>query len=331
MFNIYKVFVIVTFSLVFGACSDNKVSKAPSVVKFTSSSLYPEGVAWDAAQQHFLVSSLRKGEIGAVKDDGSYRVFANDSRMVSSVGIAIDASRDRFLVCNADPGAAEKSSAKTTGKLAGLAVFKLSTGKLLKYIDLAEGLSGGHFCNDLTIDRDGSAYITDSFSSVIYKVDADYNSSVFIDNKIFSGKSFNLNGIVVKDNYLLVVKMNTGQLFKVPLDNPDSFNEVKLENEIYGADGLAWDVNGSLIVIANNNAYIGATPPTATNKVIKLQSTDNWLSASVMGQTDTGDVFATTGTLRDGQLYVMHAMLQVLFNPDTKKHLETFEIRRYAP
>jgi len=326
----YKISIL--FALIAGLTGCNGGNPVtPDIVKFNSASLYPEGVEWDTTNQRFLVTSIRKGEIGSVKDDGTYWVFAKDKRMVSSVGIKIDAKRDRVLVCNADPGAAEKSSPKTTGKLAGLAAFRLSTGKLIQYVDLAKGIDGGHFCNDLTIDKDGTAYITDSFSPIIYKVDKNYISSVLINNQAFSGKSFNLNGIVVKDNYLLAVKMNSGQLFKIPLNNSNSFNEVKLKNKIYGADGLSWGPDGSLIVIANNNAYVGATPPTATNKVIKLRSNDNWATASVTGQADTGDVFATTGTIRDGQFYVIHAMLQVLFNPETKKHLEQFNIVKYNP
>lgn len=331
MSNISKLFFTVFLAAALTACEKSSMSTTPNIVKFNSSMLYPEGVEWDATNKRFLVTSIRKGEIGSVKDDGSYWVFAKDSRMVASVGIEIDKKRDRVLVCNADPGASEKSSPATTGKLAGLAVFQLSTGKLIKYIDLAKGIDGGHFCNDLTIDKNGTAYITDSFSPIIYKVDTNYQSSVLINNKAFSGKSFNLNGIAVKDNYLLVVKMNSGQLFKISLDNPEIFNEVKLNKKIYAADGLLWGADGSLVVIANNNAVVGATPPTVTNKVLKLKSSDNWASASVIGQSDTGEVFATTGTIRDGQLYVMHSMLQVLFNPKTKNHTEQFNILKYNP
>lgn len=329
MNNINKLLFTVTLATTLAACEVNNMVPTPNMVKFNSSTLYPEGVEWDKTNKRFLVTSIRKGEIGSVKDDGSYWVFANDPRMVSSVGIKIDTTRDRVLVCNADPGAAEKSSPATTGKLAALAVFQLSTGNLIKYIDLAKDLNGGHFCNDLIVDKDGTAYITDSFSPIIYKVDVNYNSSVLINDKTFSGKSFNLNGIAVKDNYLLVLKMNSGQLFKIPKDNPGAFSEVLLKDKIYGADGLLWGPDGSLIVIANDNAHVGATPPIATNKVIKLNSSDNWASATVTGQADTGDVFATTGTVRKGQLYVVHAMLQVLFNPKTKKHLEQFEIKKY--
>jgi sugar lactone lactonase YvrE len=330
MNNISKLFFTITLAATLAACEANKMVPTPNVVKFNSSSLYPEGVEWDNTNKRFLVTSIRKGEIGSVKDDGSYWVFAKDPRMISSVGIHIDKKRDRVLVCNADAGAAEKSSPDTAGKVAALAVFQLSTGNLTKYINLAKGIDGAHFCNDIALDKDGTAYITDSFSPIIYKVDTNYNSSVLINNKTFSGKSFNLNGIVVKDDYLLVVKMNSGQLFKIPLNNPDSFHEVKLKNRIEGADGLIWGEDGSLVVIANNNAHIGVPASTApTNAVIKLTSNDNWASASVVSKVGTGDVFASTGTIRNDQIYVIHAMLHVLFNPKTKKHLEQFEIRKY--
>lgn len=328
--NAYKVSILFLLLTGLTACNGAKPT-TPATVKFNSATLYPEGVEWDPNNKRFLVTSIRKGEIGSTKDDGTYWVFAKDPRMVSSVGIEIDTQRDRVLVCNSDPGAAEKSSPKTTGKLAALAVFQLSSGKLIKYIDLAKDMDGGHFCNDIAIDKDGTAYITDSFSPVIYKVDTHYNASVLINDKTFSGKSFNLNGIVVKDNYLLVAKMNSGQLFKIPLDNPQSFNEVKLKEKFEGADGLLWAPDNSLIVIANNNAHVGIPASAAINSVIKLTSNDNWKSASVKGKASTGDVFATTGTLRNGQIYVVHAMLHVLFNPETKQHLEQFEIVKYNP
>ena len=313
------------------ACTQSQVRETPDTVTFKSSTLYPEGVEWDAANKRFLVTSIRKGEIGSVKDDGTYWVFASDPRMVSSVGIELDPERDRMLVCNADAGAGEKSSKATTGKLAALAVFRLSTGKLIEYVDLARDLDGAHFCNDIAIASNGDAYITDSFSPIIYKVDTSYKATVLLNDKAFSGKSFNLNGIVIKDNYLLVAKMNSGQVFKIPLDNPAAFSEVSIKEKFDGADGLVWAPDGSLILIANNNAHVGIPASAALNSVVRLSSDDNWKSAKVLGKAPTGDVFATTGTVRDGQVYVVHAMLHVLFNPETKKHLEQFEIRKYTP
>lgn len=307
-------------------------TELPKIFKVNSPAQYPEGIEWDDAHKRFLVTSLRKGEVGAVSDDGSYTTFANDPRMICSVGIELDPVRDRALVCNSDGGAGEKSSKETTGKIAALAVFQLSTGNLINYVDLAKGVEGGHFCNDIAIAEDGAAYITDSFSPVVYKVDASYNVSVLINDQTFSGPAFNLNGIVVKDNFLLVDKMNSGQIFKIPLDNPQSFSEVKLPEKLEGADGMLWAPDGSLIVIGNDNAHVGiSSSKTPLNAVLRLTSDDNWQTAAIKGKESTGDVFATTGTLRDGQIYVSHAMLQVLFNPDTKVQLQQFDIVKYNP
>lgn len=324
-----------TFSVVLtSAYSEDKIPakpetvapKTPDVVSFNKIALYPEGLDWDSTNKRFMVTSIREGVVGTVKDDGTYTVFAQDPRMVSAVGIRIDAGRDRVLVCNADPGASKFSSPKTTGKLAALAVFQLSTGKLIKYINLAEGLEGSHFCNDIAIDKDGTAYITDSFSTIIYKVTSEYKVSVLINDKRFSGKAFNLNGIVIKDNFLLVDKFNEGILFKIPLDKPEAFTQVKIDEKFDGADGLLWAPDGSLVLIANDSGHGGFVPGATTNKTVKLTSSDNWASAEVVKTADTGDVFATTGVVRDGEIYVVYAMLHVLFNPKTEKHIEEFKI-----
>lgn len=337
MNNTGKLVFTVVLIAALGACKKpeapvSKVADAlPDVVKVNSAALYPEGVEWDEANKRYLVTSIHQGEVGSVKDDGSYSVFARDPRMVSTVGIELDTARDRVLVCIADPGASVKTTKETAGKLAALAAYQLSSGKLIKYVELTQDRENSHFCNDIAIDKAGTAYITDSFSTVIYKVDADYNVSVLIDDKAFSGKSFNLNGIVVKDNYLLAVKMNSGQLFKIPLDDPKSFSEVKLGENIEGADGLLWAPDGSLLVIANNNAHIGVPATASVNAVIRFTTDDNWKTATARGKAATGDVFATTGTIRDGQIYVVHAMLHVLFNPETKEHLNQFDIVKYKP
>ena len=321
-----SVFFLVTLILLSSACTESETpatsivntSTNPDVIRFKRMALYPEGLEYDASRNSFLVTSLREGVIGEVKDDGTYKVLAKDPHMVSAIGIRIDAARDRFLVCNSDPGVSIHTDPKTQGKLAGLAVFRLSTGKLIKYLNLAKGLEGSHFCNDIALDKNGTAYISDSFSPVIYKVDKDYRTSVLLNNKRFSGEGFSLNGIVVKDDYLIVSKANEGKLFKVPLRDPEKFSQIKIDSTFKHGDGLLWAPDGSLIVIAN----------VETRKVLKLTSTDNWASAKITGSADTGQVYATTGVIRDGKIYVLHAMLHVLFNPKTEKHVEHFEIHR---
>lgn len=292
----------------------------PDLISFKNMALYPEGLEYDAKGHRFLVTSLHEGTVGTVSPDGHYQVLFQDSNMVSAIGIRLDQVRDRVLVCNSDPGVSIHTKKENQGKLAGLAVFQLSTGKLIKYIDLGSlSKEGGHFCNDIALDKTtGTAYVTDSFSPIIYKIDADNNASILLKNDRFVGKGFNLNGIVVKDNYLVVAKDNDGLLFKIPLDDPEKFSEVKLPEILVGADGLLWASDGSLIVIANAD----------TNKVFKLTSDDNWASAKIADSVATGPVFATTGVDINGNIYVLHAMLHVLFNPETKQQVESFEIHK---
>ena len=291
----------------------------PDTVSFKKDALYPEGLEYDAGNNRFLVTSLREGIVGTVTPDGNYNVLFQDSNMVSAIGIRIDKERDRVLVCNSDPGVSMHTKPETQAKLAGLAVFQLSTGNLIKYIDLASlSEGGGHFCNDIALDSDGVAYVTDSFSPIIYKVDTDNNASIFLKNDKFAGEGFGLNGIVVKDDYLLVAKYNDGTLYKFPLNDPQKFSQVTIEGTYPGADGLVWADDGSLILIAN----------ATTNKVLKLTSDDNWASAKIAGTVDTGEVFATTGKQINGDIYVLYAMLHVVFNPETKEHVNTFEIHK---
>ena len=304
------------------APAESAMAAAPSLpdtVSFNKDALYPEGLEYDADNNRFLVTSLREGIVGTVTPDGNYTVLFQDSKMVSAIGIRIDKERDRVLVCNSDPGVSIHTNPETQGKLAGLAVFQLSSGNLIKYIDLASlSEGGGHFCNDIALDGNGVAYITDSFSPIIYKMDTDNNASVLFQNDQLAGEGFGLNGIVVKNDYLLVSKYNDGTLYKFPLDDPQKFTQVTIEGTYPGADGLILAADGSLILIAN----------ATTNKVLKLTSDDDWASAKVGGTVDTGQVFATTGKEINGDFYVLYAMLHVLFNPETKENVGTFEIHK---
>jgi len=301
------------------ATSMSSAQSLPDTISFNKDALYPEGLEYDVSGNRFLVTSLREGIVGTVTPDGNYSVLFQDSQMVSAIGIRIDRDRDRVLVCNSDPGVSMHTKPETQGKLAGLAVFQFSSGNLIKYIDLASlSEGGGHFCNDIALDSNGVAYVTDSFSPIIYKVDTDNNASILFQNDKLAGEGFGLNGIVVKDDYLLVAKYNDGTLYKFPLDDPQKFSQVNIEGTYPGADGLIWAADGSLILIANAQ----------TNKVLKLTSEDNWASATIAGTADTGQVFATTGKEINGDIYLLHAMLHVVFNPETKEHVSTFDIKK---
>lgn len=67
---------------------------AEGQITFHAETVYPESVTWSAKQQRFFVSSVREGTVGKVSRDGHYIPFISDDRLVSTVGLLIDDSRN---------------------------------------------------------------------------------------------------------------------------------------------------------------------------------------------------------------------------------------------
>jgi sugar lactone lactonase YvrE len=277
------------------SCSkdDEPAAATPNKITVPQRALSPEGIQYDEANQRFIVSSRTQGRIGTVRDDSTYTQLADDARLVSTIGLNLDANRQRLLVAVSDAGAnTSRSTATTLRKLAALAVFNPSSGALLSYVDLgALRPALPHFANDIAVDAQGNAYITDSLSPIIYKVDAQGVATVFLENSQLSGgTAFGLNGIVFHpDGYLLMAKSSDGTLFKVPIANPASFTTVATTQRLVGADGLLLLDNNTLLVVAGSQ-----------NTVFRMASSNAWGAASATGSFVTGAVSPTTITRRNG-------------------------------
>ncbi|UOQ66925.1 hypothetical protein [Hymenobacter volaticus] len=265
---------------------------APSRIRVAQPGVSPEGVQYDEVNRRFLVSSRTRGRIGAVKDDSSYTVFADDPRLISTIGLNLDLSRNRLLAAVSDNGAnTTRSTPATLRRLAGLAIFNSNNGSLTRYVDLgALRPNQNHFANDITVDLEGNAYVTDSSSPIIYKVDPQGNATVFLeDPQLSGGTGFGLNGIVFHPaGFLLVAKSNDGTLFKVPLNNPSGFTRVTSNQNLVGADGLLLLTPQTLLVVSGSQT-----------SVFRLVSNDNWSSSYNSGTFATGPVSPTTITRRN--------------------------------
>jgi len=305
-------YIALSLSLFMLACSE----KSPTHVYTKHANLYPEGLEYHPQKKKFLVSSMKYGKIGLVDDDGNYEVFIENDNLVSVVGLHVDRKNNKLYAANSDPGVSIKTKPETQKKIAGLGVYNLSTGKEIKYYNLEKLYEGAHFSNDIAVDGQSNVYITDSFSPVIYKISKDGKASVFFTHATFNGEGFNLNGIVVKDDYLIVAKYNSGVLYKIPLDNPREFKQIKSDTLFYGADGLLFDDNGDLVVITNLN----------TNIVFKLFSKDDFKSVKVTELDTNKWNYATTGVLRNSSVYILNSQLDYLFGKKGK--VELFEIRK---
>jgi sugar lactone lactonase YvrE len=284
-------------------------SNTAGQITFTQSGVYPEGSSYDNRTQRFLVSSLTSGRIGQVTPNGQYAPFADDARLVSTIGLYLDQAggRNRLLAVVADMGYnLARTSAATKGKLAALAIFDAQTGTITGYADLGHLRPGvPHFANDVAVDAAGNAYVTDSFAPIIYKVDKEGTASVFLEDTTLAVApgSFGLNGIVYHPHgYLLVGKSDEGALLKVPLANPKGFTKIAAPGlDLSVADGLQLLDQESLLVVCH-----------LQSKVYRLRSPDDFASVRSLGSFSTGPVSPTSLTRRDNESYVLSSHYSAL-------------------
>lgn len=252
----------------------------------------PEGVEYDQGSGRFLTGSLAEGSIFTIGDDGTVTAVVADPELKSSVGIEVDEPRDRLLVANSD-SAVFGGGDGVTGQ-SKLGVYALTSGDRLAMVDLAAALedqTGPLFANDVAVDGEGNAYVTDTMKNVVFKVDTAYQPTVLHRFPADTG----LNGIVAHpDGYLLVA--GGSKLFKVPLADPAATAEVAVDEPVPGSDGVVWAADGRLVITSNS-----AEAP----RLVALTSDDGWASARTAGvATLTGQ--ATTAAAVGTDVYAVH-------------------------
>ncbi|WPP51607.1 hypothetical protein [Catalinimonas niigatensis] len=294
----------------------NKDQELPETVVINQQALYPEGVEFDPLSGQFLVSSLTQGTIGKVDDEGQYTPFIEDDDFVATIGIQVDISLKRLLVCISDPNA---------GNLAALGIYDLNNADRLEYVNLGESLAPGepHFANDVAVDDEGNAYVTDSFSPYIYKVARNGDAEIFLSDDTFAtpAGAFGLNGIIYHpDGYLIAGFSATNSLYKIPLDDPYDFSQIHLDAALTGPDGLYLSRNAKTLIVVNNAGGV------APGKVLAFESEDDWESAALEEEFVTGQVFPTTAVQRENEFYVLYAYLNELFSGNTS--LDEYQIKQ---
>ncbi len=211
--------------------------------------VYPEGIAADARTGTVYVGSYADGTVyRAPPGARSAEVFlpsGTDGRHTAN-GLRVDA-RGRLWV---------------TDSTAGVAVYDTATGTRLAHFEVADP-AVRHFINDLTITPDGTAYLTDSFRAVIYRVTpaqlragsgpltAAYDLSGHVAPE--PPGTVTLNGITSDPagRYLLTVDMTAGELHRVDLATGALSRVTLTGGALKAADGLDLSPGGTLRVAHN--------------------------------------------------------------------------------
>lgn len=277
----------------------------PAAVVVTAPGLFPEGLTYDPVGHRFIIGSFWTGQLLAVGADGSSIPFAAPPG-ANLTGVEADPDGGRLLVA-------------VTGLPSGtsmLSVHDLATGEQLELIDFASVLDNpARFANGITFDDDGNVYVTDTGAGVIYKVDSSYEASVFAEHESFAPvqagpTASGLNGVVYHDGSLIVAHAPTGQLLKVSLDDPSNPTPIPTGVDGMAIDGLHLsDDGGTLAVVSNYGS-------------VHLFESDDWDTATAVGQFDVGETFPTSVTDRDGVFYVLQGHLDKIPDPS----VDTFEI-----
>lgn len=127
----------------------------------------------------------------------------------------------------------------------------------------------GEFPNDLTFDRDGNMYVTESISGSVYKVAAGSSErELWVQDPLLVGDAnvspvpfpIGANGITYDDetDSVLVANSQVPALIEIADDCGEAGDLwVVAEGEhLRGADGLALDRNGDVILVSNFNSTV---------------------------------------------------------------------------
>jgi len=291
---------LLTSVLGLSACEDHRDSpnaNFPERINFIADRQYPEGIAYSSQLSKFLITSIPQGKIGTVGTDGRYEDLLTPPELISGIGMKV--SGDYVFVCNSDRGISVKSTTESAFQTAELLVFNLKTKKLERRTDLDALIPAAerNFANDVTLAPDGTAYVTDSFSPVIYKVAPDGTGSVLVRDDInFSHENFGLNGIVYHpDGYLIAANTGKMKLFKIDLKNGNLISEITETGPLPG-DGLTL-LNGDLYVV------------TGGNRVAQVRSNNGWKTASILKFDQDVYTGATTSVAVNNQIYTLNARI----------------------
>lgn len=270
----------------------------PDVINIYENNLFPEGIEYDIRGDRFLISSVTRGDIGQVIN-GEYSVFINNPGFVSTLGLHIDHTTKRLLITNSN----------IDGSLAELYAYDLS-GNFIFKADLGALSEGGHLANDVTVDNKGNAYVTDSYGGIIYKVDISGNAEILIQEEAFTPPpgAFGLNGIDYDPRgFLIVSRLDTNQLFKIPFDNPESFIEIQLNAELFSPDGLYLKNPNELIVVNNDSGG-------ENSRVQIFRTHDRWETATLTHEFLSPGNFLTTVAVKRNTPFVLSAHLDILLS-----------------
>jgi superoxide dismutase, Cu-Zn family len=298
------VFVMLFVYLYGGNFAQAQMSE--TVYELPGDMTFPEGIAYrpgtsgeSSVGEAFFVGSAVTGAI--------YRVYLNSGEVETfiegtaeepfqTLGMAID-SMQRLWVAGGLGGEIRRYDLTASRDNLAVDIFEVEAGLL----------------NDVDVTSRGDAFFTDSFIPVVYRIAADANTvEPWLD---LTGTPFeyqegtdgnpspNANGIVVTpdDQYLIIVQMNTGQLYRITIETREVV-EISLDGEpVTGGDGL---------VLAGHTLYVVRQP---ANNVAVIEMEEDYASGTLVSTIESETfMFPATAAIAQGRLLVVNTQFNAL-------------------
>jgi hypothetical protein len=243
--------------------------------------LIPEGLAYDARQNLFYLSSLNRKKIVKIDSEGRVSDFVPGDRygLLPVLGIRVDPA----------DGSVWADSFEDAGRTE-LVHFDAS-GKLLERY--APKDQAKHGFNDLVVRRNGEVITTDSLNNQVVRFDP--RTRTFTSLRAHR-MLFYPNGIALADDHTIYFADAVG-IVKMDLEGGESRDvDPGPRNTLAGADGLYWH-KGFLVAVQNG---IGSPRIAA----FKLSKDGNRVTQTIVLENRTPfTVLPTTGAIRGNDFY----------------------------
>uniref|UniRef100_A0A0E0QZP2 SMP-30/Gluconolactonase/LRE-like region domain-containing protein n=1 Tax=Oryza rufipogon TaxID=4529 RepID=A0A0E0QZP2_ORYRU len=235
------------------------------------------------------VSELRTKTKGKEKEEERVVLADPDVAGRVALGLTVDAPRGRLLIVYADRIPRFGYSA--------VAAYELTSWRRL-FLTRLDGPGDSTLADDVAVDDEGNAYVTDAKGNKIWKVSPEGEPLSVIKNATFSQRPgwinnlVGLNGIVYHPSgYLLVIHTSGGDLFKVD-PKTGSVRVVEVKGSLKAGDGLA--------LLSPARLW---SPPACR----LVESDDDWETAAVTGRyVGPAHRIGSSATVKDGDVYINH-------------------------
>ncbi|KAI5403393.1 hypothetical protein KIW84_050823 [Lathyrus oleraceus] len=260
------------------------------VINFQSPNLSPESLAWDPLKQHFLVGSLCHRTISSISDAGIIETLISDTSLpenVTVVGITVDSRNNRVL--------AVIHAVKPLPTFNALAAYGLKSGNRLFLSPLPTDEEA--LANDIAVDYNGNAYVTNSIGNYIWKVNVKGEASIFSKSPRFTEHP------VDRDTPYSYIELN-GKVFKVDADDGTA-RHILLNEDLTRPDGVVFRSDGVVLVVS----------PQA-NKLWLLKSNNGWGEGVVYDKIDLESEGYPTSVVSRGRDKISDCLKVQFFHSD---------------